>query len=335
VARVLRPRWLAATYVAAIAVSCITTGLHYIADVAVALAMGPLFYEPARIWAFLRSLVERLANSWHEWRLGPVRLINHAFYAAAAAFVLVVIGAGAVGASREWEVLVVATAALAMSAAWAQWIEGSSRLKRPFGFYGGLIGAVAASLLFPERWLLLAASCLAAPWLQAIGRLRCLVNGCCHGRPTDQAIGIRVTHPRSRVSHLTDLAGVPIHATQLYSILGNIFMGLLIVRLWISSCPLSLIAGVYAIGNGLARFAEEAYRGEPQTPTMLGLRLYQWMAVGTVVLGAVLTTFASSPAPTWRFSSTGLWLAILFAAVAGAALCVDFPESDRPLARLT
>jgi prolipoprotein diacylglyceryltransferase len=134
---------------------------------------------------------------------------------------------------------------------------------------------------------------------------------------------------------LADLAGTPIHATQLYSILGNIFLGLLLARLWISSCPLSLIAGVYALGSGVARFAEEAYRGEPQTPTIQGLRLYQWMAIGTAIVGAVLTCLPSFPAPTWSFSPTGLLWAIAFAAVAGVALGVDFPESEHRFARLT
>jgi len=335
VARVFRPRWLGASYVAAVAVSCVTTGMHYICDVLAALAIAPAFYEPALVWTILRGAAERLANSWREWRLGPIRLINHAFYAAASAFVLIAIVTGAAGPGREWQVLVTATTGLVLSAAWAQWVEGSSRLKRPFGFYGGLIGTALACACFQDRWLLLAACSLAAPWLQATGRLRCLVNGCCHGRPTANEIGIRVTHPRSRVAHLADLAGIPIHATQLYSILGNIFLGLLLARLWISSCHLSLIAGVYALGNGMARFAEEAYRGEPQTPTILGLRLYQWMAVGTAVLGAVLTCLPSLQAPTWRYSSTGLLWAIAFAAVAGVALGVDFPESEHRFARLT
>jgi len=214
-------------------------------------------------------------------------------------------------------------------------VEGSSRLRRPFGFYGGLIGVGAASAFFDERWTLLAAHCLAAPWMQAIGRLRCLVNGCCHGGPATTSIGIRVTHPRSRVTFLAELKGVPIHPTQLYSILGNIVLGLLLMRLWMSGCPLSLIAGIYAIGNGISRFIEEAYRGEPQTPIFLGLRLYQWIAIGMVILGAVFTSVSTSASTALNFSSHGLLLAGLFGAIAAAAMGIDFPESNRPLARLT
>jgi prolipoprotein diacylglyceryltransferase len=77
--------------------------------------------------------------------------------------------------------------------------------------------------------------------MQAIGRLRCLVNGCCHGRGTSPAIGIRITHERSRVTSMAELAGVPIHATQIYSILTNGFLGLLLLRLWMSGCPMAVI----------------------------------------------------------------------------------------------
>ena len=171
--------------------------------------------------------------------------------------------------------------------------------------------------------------------MQAIGRLRCLVNGCCHGRPAADVVGIRISHPRSRVAFLADLADVPIHATQLYSILGNVVLGLLLMRLWISGCPLSLVCGIYAIGNGVSRFIEEGYRGEPQTPNILGLRLYQWLALSTVVIGAIITILSSPPPPPLRLSLIDVTLALAVACFASGALGVDFPESNRPLARLT
>jgi hypothetical protein len=290
---------------------------------------------PQRAWETLRHATEWLANSWREWRLGRIRLINHGFYAGAGAFAQVAIALAAAGRGLEWKVLVTASASVLSAAAWAQWIEGSSRLRRPFGFYGGLIGVVAACFVFPERWTLLAAHSLGGPWMQAIGRMRCLVNGCCHGSATTAAVGIRVSHERSRVTRLSGLAGVFIHATQLYSILSNVVLGLLLMRLWISGCPILLICGIYGIGNGMARFVEEAYRGEPQTPAFFGLRLYQWLAVGTVVVGAIFTCVASAPAPALTFTLAHFGLATAFACVVAAAMGVDVPESNRPLARLT
>ncbi|HET6176354.1 MAG TPA: prolipoprotein diacylglyceryl transferase family protein [Candidatus Sulfotelmatobacter sp.] len=335
VARLFRPRWIGWTYVTAVAVTCITTGMHYMADVVAAFIIAPLFLEPQRAWEVLRRTTERLANSWREWRIGSLRIINHSVYAGAAGLIQLTVVLSAVGPAVQWKALVTAVAGLIGAGAWAQWVEGSSRLRRPFGFYGGLIGVGVACLCFADRWTLLAAHCLGAPWMQAIGRLRCLVNGCCHGRPACDATGIRVLHPQSRVTRLAELTGVPIHATQLYSILCNAALGLLLLRLWISGSPLTVICGLYGIGNGLSRFAEEAYRGEPQTPTVCGLRLYQWLAIGTVIGGAVLTTFHSVPSPPLHFSLGGFALAAGFAFIAGAAMGVDLPESNRPLARLT
>jgi hypothetical protein len=164
-----------------------------------------------------------------------------------AAFVQIAVVTAALSRGQEWKVLITGFAGLLSAGAWAQWAEASSRLRRPFGFYGGLIGVALACLLFKERWILLAAHCLGAPWMQAIGRFRCLVNGCCHGGPAPSKLGICVTHERSRVTRLTGFAGLAIHPTQLYSILGSAFLGLVLWRLWSSSCPVSLICGVYGM----------------------------------------------------------------------------------------
>ena len=44
-------------------------------------------------------------------------------------------------------------------------------------------------------------------------------------RPASPGVGIRYQHRRSRVTQLANLAGVPVHATPLYSIAGNIVLG--------------------------------------------------------------------------------------------------------------
>jgi protein-S-isoprenylcysteine O-methyltransferase Ste14 len=335
VGRLWRPRRLGIAYAAAVAVSCVTTGMHYIPDVLAAVVIAPALLEPQRAWKRVRRAAEILANSWKEWRIGPVRVINHGFYAGAAAFVQVAIVSAAAGSGREWKVLATAAAGLAGAALWAQWLEGSSRLRRPFGFYGGFIGVAIACLFFEERWILLAGHCLGAPWMQAIGRLRCLVNGCCHGAPAPESAGIRVTHERSRVTRLATLSGVPIHPTQLYSILSNVFLGLILARLWLSGCPLAIVCGAYGLGSGVFRFAEEAYRGEPQTPILLGLRMYQWLALGTAILGAVLTTLPSPGPPALAPTVPGFRGAASFGLLCAVAMGVDFPESGRPLAQLT
>jgi prolipoprotein diacylglyceryltransferase len=326
----------AAVWAAFVAFSCVMNGMHSIADVAAGSVAGLLLLRADRAWEFLRGTTERIANSWHEWRAGPFRFINHGVYAGLATFVCLAIVSALAGPRHVWIVAATALAGLLGAGLWAQWVEGSPRLLRPFGFYGGLLGVTAVACLAPDRWLILAAYCAAAPWLQAIGRLRCLVQGCCHGGPADPAIGIRYRDPHSRVTRVPGLAGIPIHPTPLYSILANAVAALVLARLWNIGAPLHAIAGVYLILTGLARFVEEAYRGEPQTPALAGLHLYQWIAVASVVAGASITAIArSAPAPTPHFTWTGIALAAFFGVLSALALGADSPESTRRFGRLT
>lgn len=336
-----RCRWWWRTWAAVASAACVTTGMHSIADVAGGIAVALSIVRAQPLWNWVRSAVERLANSWREWRLGPVRIINHGLYAGAGTFIAYCIVGAIAGPGSERAVAFTAVAALCGAGAWAQWIEGSPRLLRPYGFYGGITGVIvaapiAAALFGTSAWLLLAAHCVAAPCLQSFGRLRCLVQGCCHGAPAPADIGIRYHHPRSRVTRLAGLANVPVHPTPLYSILWNIPIALVMTRLWVLGSALHLICGVYLILTGVGRFVEEAYRGEPQTPVLGGLRLYQWIAIGTIIAGAVITAvFESPPAPLPQLTWGGVANAAALGLIATAALGVDFPESNRRLARLT
>jgi prolipoprotein diacylglyceryltransferase len=148
-------------------------------------------------------------------------------------------------------------------------------------------------------------------------------------------VGIVYRHPRSRVVRLSTLAGVPIHPTPLYSMLWNIVIAVILTRLWFGGSPLSLIGGLYLILTGVGRFVEEAYRGEPQTRITLGLRFYQWIAIVTVVAGAIVTSVGSLPAPFPLLPPIEVFVAAAaFGLVTWGALGLDFPGSNRRFARL-
>lgn len=333
-------RWLWRAWAVGIAVSCVTTGMHSIADVLAGVAVGLVTLYPEALWDFLRSATEKMANSWKEWRVGRLRVINHGVYAGVGAFAVLSIAGILVGPGYEFSLFTIGLCALVGAALWAQCIEGSPRLLRPYGFYGGVIGGVAgaivASIHHRDLWLLLAACCVGAPWVQAIGRLRCLVQGCCHGRAASPRIGIRYLHPRSRVSCLADLRDSPIHPTPLYSILWNAYIALAMWRLWVLHFPVHFIGGIYLLLSSLGRFVEEAYRGEPQTPVVAGLRIYQWIAILTILIGTLITGLGrSDAAPEPQFHWQALGVAASFGIVCWFALGVDFPDSNRRFARLT
>ena len=333
-------RWLWRVWAAGIAVSCVTTGMHSIADVLAGALLAMVMAHPDRLWRALRVRTERLANSWQEWRFGKLRVINHGAYAGLGAFAILAIDGILAGPGNEFALFIACICGLIGAALWAQFIEGSPRLLRPYGFYGGLIGlsvgVVLTSLHRANIWLLLGALCVGGPWVQALGRLRCLVQGCCHGRLAPASMGICYRHPRSRVYRAEELRGNPVYPTPLYSILWNAYIALAIWRLWVLHFPLHFIGGIYLLLNGLGRFVEEAYRGEPQTPVFAGLRLYQWIALSTIVIGALLTALGhSSPAPAPEFHWQALPPALLIGILCAFAMGIDFPDSNRRFARLT
>jgi hypothetical protein len=296
------------------------------------------YYEP--IWLMLKNLSEKVANSWQEWIFGKVRVINHGFYAGISAFLGILIAGILAGNEYAWALLAFALVVTIFSALWAQIIEGSEKLKRPFGFYGALVGIIFASLVVWAMgyhvWVIIGVVSVVMPWVQAIGRLRCLVNGCCHGAKTENdLLGIRYFHHRSRVCGISELKGEPLHPTPLYSILWLFFSGFLLLVLWNKGFSYAYIFGLYLILNGIGRFVEEAYRGEVQTPIVRGLRLYQWTAIASIMVGIVMTCI---PIAVVALQPVSGWETIVAALLGGAftlfAMGIDFPFSNARFSRL-
>jgi FtsH-binding integral membrane protein len=81
---------------------------------------------------------------------------------------------------------------------------------------------------------------------------------------------------------------------------------------------------------------EESYRGEPQTPLVAGLRIYQWFAVGTLVAGIGCTMVTMPPSQAGFSAPTPAllgWAVVMFGVFA-AAMGLDFPGSNRRFSRL-
>jgi phosphatidylglycerol:prolipoprotein diacylglycerol transferase len=224
--------------------------------------------------------------------------------------------------------------------AFGRLVEGR-HFVRPFGYFGFLFGGVAvlavlAAVSRPDIARVAAALAAMAPLTQAIGRGRCLVQGCCHGHAGSGDLAIRVWHPMSRVSSIPHLSGSPVWPTQLISAGANIAISAVLLRLWVASAPAAVICGFYLVLTGLARFAEEGMRGEPQTPVWRGLSIYQWLSVLVFLGGAVVTTLPSERvilAP--RLETAAVWVALVAAVVSATAMSVDWPETKWPMSRLS
>jgi prolipoprotein diacylglyceryltransferase len=335
-----RLRWPLMALVAVTAVACVTTGMHSVADVVAGGVAYVALRQRAWLWNALCATAERVANSWREVSVGQVRFLNHGVYAATGIVIATAVAVALAGVGQLWWILGMTLVAIVGAALWAQVVEGSPQLLRPYGYFGSVVAAIVFALVVSvvrsDGWLIFTAFGIGCAFGQPVGRLRCLVQGCCHGSAAGDVPGIRHVHPMSRVVRLSALGGIPVHPTPLYSGLWTLFVAGLLCRLWSVQAPLSFIVGTYFILMGAGRFVEEHFRGEPQTHVVGGMRMYQWLAIVMLVSGAAITTLHAPPAPTVAgFNTAAIPSLIILWLVSYVAYGVDFPGSSRRLARLT
>lgn len=146
-----------------------------------------------------------------------------------------------------------------------------------FVFYGGFLFAIAflaffklsdRTLNFKSLWAVVPAVAIG----HAIGRIGCLLAGCCFGKPTDFFWGIYL-HEQHR------------HPTQLLEALGLFAIGFYVLK---SKRDKQFLSSIYLIAYGCLRLFIEALRGDlvrgmwgPLTPS-------QWISLALIVSGCCL-----------------------------------------------
>ena len=309
----------------------------------VGLAILFLAFSYKVIWNAMKGFAEWVANSRRDWLFfkGKFRIINHSIYSGLAGAV----GAGIFGyiIGDDLAALVFTFCVVLGAAGFAQFRWGSASLLRPFGYWGAILGGILGIILIRiffhiSLYQAAIAGVLCAPFTQAIGRLRCLSQGCCHGVVASKELGIRVWQSQSRVVILSGLKGEYILPTQLYSILFDLLLGLLLFLAWSShKLSVSLIVGLYFILTGIERFTEDAYRGEKQTKLAMGLRENQWIAIAAVVVGMIITIlpFPLSINALGEFNLAFIGTALLGGLIVAFAMSTDFPRSGVRFSRLS
>lgn len=154
-------------------------------------------------------------------------------------------------------------------------LDPAGFLRNPLGFlgaggvfFGGLLGAVAASVwFFRSRGISVwTGGDLMAPSLalgHGIGRLGCFGAGCCYGVPTDGPTAVTFTDVYANQATGVPL-NTPVHPTQLYD--AAIEFGLFFLLLWMAGRRRfeGQIFLTWAILYTAARFGVEFYRGDPR-----------------------------------------------------------------------
>jgi phosphatidylglycerol:prolipoprotein diacylglycerol transferase len=136
-------------------------------------------------------------------------------------------------------------------------------------FYGGLIGATAVAFVYMwrHRMPLWTTTDVFAPGIalgHAVGRLGCLMAGCCFGRPTSVPWAITFHSPAAALNSDTPL-GVPLHPTQLYDAGAELMI--LGVLLWLERKRRPFPGRTfwsYMLLYAVSRFVIEFFRGDPR-----------------------------------------------------------------------
>jgi len=146
------------------------------------------------------------------------------------------------------------------------------------GVFGGLLGGSAVAALLAKKLGLRRTAWLdaAAPGAAlgiAVGRIGCLLVGCCFGHPT--------LFPIALVFEDFDTAarpiGVPLHATQVYESLGALVPAVILFH--VSAPRAGARVAAFVAGYGLLRAAVELLRADYRG---------RWLGTSTTMVAALL-----------------------------------------------
>ena len=160
-------------------------------------------------------------------------------------------------------------------------------------FYGGLLLAVGVAFWQIRRHRLpVWTTCDAfAPGIalgQAVGRIGCLMAGCCYGAPTDLPWGVTFTDPLA-ASNTGAPLDVSLHPTQLYeSGAALAILGLLLLAERRGPAPPGRTFWTYLLLYPTARLGIELFRGDPRGAVFEILSTSQFVSLLLVPLAVVM-----------------------------------------------
>ncbi len=182
----------------------------------------------------------------------------------------------------------------------ASW-DGLKDLARAGGvFYGGLLGAVVgtAILLRVRRIPFFSFADAAAPSIalgQSLGRVGCLLAGCCWGRHCELPWAITFSNPMANENVGVPL-GIPLHPTQIYEAVGTLALCVLLLVLERRRYSGETFVR-YLFGYAVLRFTIEIFRGDPRGSVFGVMSTSQFIALCLVVAAAGIWAARRKMAP--------------------------------------
>ncbi|MFN9716676.1 MAG: prolipoprotein diacylglyceryl transferase [Sphingomonadales bacterium] len=168
-------------------------------------------------------------------------------------------------------------------------------------FHGGLIGVTVAMAYVAWRDKLnfirvVDYVCVGVPMGMLLGRLANFINGELYGRVTD--VPWAMVFP-------SDPAGLPRHPSQLYQagLEGLAMLSIMMLLFWKTRARYrpGLLAGVFTLGMGCARFINEFFREPDQQladfAARTGLSMGQWLTIPLILTGLIVVLYALRKKP--------------------------------------
>jgi phosphatidylglycerol:prolipoprotein diacylglycerol transferase len=163
-------------------------------------------------------------------------------------------------------------------------------------YYGGLIGAMVSGLsyLYWKKLPVWKIADILAPSIalgSVFGRLGCLLNGCCYGRPCDLPWAIHF--PADHETH-----GLGVHPTEIYDALLNLILYVFLAWLFRRKKFDGQIFATYLIIYAVFRSVAESFRGDyPTDHVHAGLTSAQLISIPIFVTGLALAVVLSRRGP--------------------------------------
>ncbi len=173
-------------------------------------------------------------------------------------------------------------------------LKGNLKMFGGIVFYGALIGGILGAIIGVRitKTAIPKIEKIVVPYIpigHAIGRMGCVLAGCCYGMNYDGPFAI---YYRESIAGAHQTQGYfPI---QILEALINLGISFLLVKLRKKATKNFQLLSVYLILYGFSRFLLEFLRGDKLRGFYFSLSTSQWLSLGLILIGSIYLILISS-----------------------------------------